>query len=161
MSNDFEEVYAAPVVELQVLRASLGALGYDTLLADENIKMWDPFVTTGYIFGSRLMAPSSRASEVRQTIQELKDDAPIPDELVEDDSVLALEEMGSRIRWHCFVGHCFVGITAPLGVISGVRYLRRCRLLSVTPRGHVMTLAGIAGCTVQCGLILMAVMIIL
>jgi hypothetical protein len=147
--DDLEEVYAASLPELQVLRSSLEALGYDILLADEHIKTWDPFVTGGNVFGSRLMAPASQAQEVRRTIQELKDQPSVGDENAEDDRETEIEDIGRRIRWHGVIG-----LTAPWGVVSGVRYLSRCRRLSVMPRGHVLTIAGIVWCVVQCGLII-------
>jgi hypothetical protein len=151
--DDLEEVYVAPLSELHVLRSSLEALGYDILLADENIKMWDPFVTGGSIFDSRLMAPASQAQEVRQTIQELKDQVPVTDEAAGDDASAEIEDIGRRIRWHSVIG-----LTAPVGIVSGARYLSRCRRLSVTPRGHLLTIVGIAWCVVQCGLFILMIL---
>jgi hypothetical protein len=70
--TDLETVFEGEISEADVLRSVLEAAGFSTCLANENIKVMDPFVTGAGALSVKLRARRDEAEEVRAVIAELR-----------------------------------------------------------------------------------------
>lgn len=137
-------VAAGSMSEILALRALVEDAGIPTFVPDSMIKVIDPFITGGNVFEMRLQVPAdhhaqaaellARARRSRETQEALQgQDAEQPPE----ESVPAygdLERLGRRIRWAAVMF-----ITAPVGVLWGLRYLSEAKQRDPRPSGHFLT----------------------
>lgn len=125
--HDLVPVAAGELPEMMALRASLGAQGYETHLSDDQLKVIDPLITGGYVFGSTLLAPQASVAAIRQIVDAAK--ARRRQEPESEDPLLVKFKRAERNMM------LSVLLTPPAGTVIGFYYVALLRKLNPRPRG--------------------------
>jgi hypothetical protein len=130
MSSRWVPVFEGSMPEVLVLQSSCEAGGIPTFVPDLNLAYLDTSARGGNIFSLKLLVPEDRLEDARGLVPIGKRTSipavePEPGELA---------RLGSRVR-SC----AMLIITAPLGVIFGLQYMKELRTASELPAGHDWT----------------------
>jgi hypothetical protein len=130
MSSRWVPVFEGSMPEVLVLQSSCEADGIPTFVPDLNLAYLDTSARGGNIFSLKLLVPEDRLDEARSLVPDGKRGS-IPAIEAEPDE---LARLGSRVRT-C----AMLILTAPLGVLFGLQYLKEVRGARELPAGHYWT----------------------
>ncbi len=139
MSARWVSVFQGSIPEVITLRSACEASGIPTHVPDLNLVQVDPFLRGGNALALELLVPEDRAEAARALSVERPDAA----SREFDRTSTALERLGRRVRW-CIA----LGITWPVGIRLGWRYLRWTRALEQKPPEHAWTVGSFWACVV-------------
>ncbi|MCU0725843.1 MAG: hypothetical protein MUE73_08660 [Planctomycetes bacterium] len=97
--TELESVFEGEIGEATVLRASLRAAGFETVVPSENIKVTDPFVTGAGALYVSLRARRDEAEQVRAVIAELRARAAAEEDDPVDRELLHRARRRIRLGW--------------------------------------------------------------
>lgn len=130
MSSRWVPVFEGSMPEVLVLQTTCEADGIPTFVPDLNLAYLDTSARGGNIFSLKLLVPEDRLEDARALVPESKRPS-IPSVEAEPGE---LARLGSRVRT-CGM----LIVTAPLGVLFGLQYIKELRTASELPPGHDWT----------------------
>jgi hypothetical protein len=133
MASRWVTLFQGTIPEVITLQASCEAIGIPTYVPDMNLIQADPFMRGGNALALQLLVPEDRLADARSFRERLEEERAADPERArhEPGPLEKLEVLGRRARW-CSV----LGITAPIGIWLGLRYLRETRGLEPKPAEH-------------------------
>ncbi len=158
--RELQSIFRGSMPEVLTLQAALAAKGIESFIPDYNMKTIDPFITGRNVFEVSLQVPAVKAAEAEAEIRSLREGAeerrqeeraggcfeePIEESREASDVRQEVEATGRRIRWASVSV-----ITAPVGILWGVKYLVEARPLSPWPSYDRLTRFCLAICFLEC-----------
>jgi hypothetical protein len=157
--RDLQPVFRGSMPEVLTLQSALAANGIESFIPDYTIKTVDPLITGQNVFEVSLHVAAKRVAEAEAEIRRLRkgaaEQAAQPAEAgkppeepgaepPEPERPEGLEGLGRRIRWASISV-----ITAPVGVLWGIRYLGEVGALSEKPAFDLLTKVCFAICILE------------
>lgn len=138
--RDLRTIWSGPLNEALILQAALAVRGFRTFIDDENLRRIDPFTLGGYAFHVQLQALASAAPHAAAKIAEIRAESALEaaPEAAAEAALARVQALRRRIMWSCLGG-----ISAPIGVALGLRYLAEPRPPEASPRQHRLAVAAI------------------
>jgi hypothetical protein len=130
MSSRWVPVFEGSMPEVLVLQSSCEAGGIPTFVPDLNLAYLDTSARGGNIFALKLLVPEDRLEDARDLVPPARRTG-IP---AVEPELGDLARLGSRVR-SC----AMLLVTAPLGVIFGLQYMKELRTAGELPDGHYWT----------------------
>lgn len=140
MSGRWVPVFRGSIPEVITLQAACEAQGIPTDVPDMNLMQVDPFLRGANALSLALCVPEDRCAEALTLVPARRaSDVEVP----EQRQARELDGLGRRVRW-CLA----LGVTWPIGVWLGARYLRASRGLHARPADHAWTVGTFWACLV-------------
>jgi hypothetical protein len=153
--RDLRPVFRGSMPEVLTLQSALAANGIESFIPDMTIKTVDPLITGQNVFEVSLHVPAKRVAEAEAEIRRLREGAAEQEEAAgkppeepggefRGSMAADLEALGRRIRWASVSV-----ITAPVGVLWGIKYIGDVRSLPEKPPFDLLTKVCFAICIIE------------
>jgi hypothetical protein len=143
--RDLQPVFRGSMPEVLTLQSALMASGIESFIPDYTIKTIDPFITGKNVFEVSLHVPAKQVAEAEAEIRRLRAQPEEPGgESRGSGSQSEVDVLGRRIRWASVSI-----ITAPVGVLWGIKYIGEARSLPEKPTYDLLTKICFAICILE------------